>query len=206
MAHQLSISGWTRRHVSGIILNGGESTRLGRDKAALVIDGRTLLEHAVEKLARCFDEILLVGRPDAFPDHPAITQAIPDIIPDAGPLGGIYTGLLAMSRPYGLFVACDMPCLDARVIRRQVEVLRASNVDAVVPCWNGYREPLHAIYSRACLLAVRRRLASGDYRIRGFFDEVRVLLWNVLAEGISTRPFTNVNTRSDLAAVVGETV
>jgi len=107
-----------------------------------------------------------------------------------------------MTRPFGFFVACDMPWLDPQVIRRQLDVLRETQADAVVPAWDGYWEPLHAVYSQECLPAARRQIESGDFRIRGFFATVNTLFWDVLAEGISTRPFTNVNTKSDLAALL----
>jgi len=65
-------------------------------------------------------------------------------------------------------------------------------------------EPLHAAYSQDCLPAARRQIEKGDLRIRGFYDEVNVLFWDILAEGLSPRAFTNVNTKSDLAALLGE--
>jgi len=197
---------WAKRRVSAIILNGGASTRFGTDKAALAIRGRTLLERTVDTLAPLFDEILVVGRPDACPSHPAITQAVADRVVGAGPLGGITTGLLAMTRPYGFFVACDMPCLDPLVIRRQLHIARREAADAVVPSWNRYWEPLHAVYSQDCLPAARRQLDSGNLRIRSFFAHIHVVFWDILAAGLSRRPFTNVNTRSDLAALLGEQI
>jgi molybdopterin-guanine dinucleotide biosynthesis protein A len=109
-----------------------------------------------------------------------------------------------MTRPFGFVVACDMPLLDPAVIRRQLEVLRASQADAVVPVWDSYLEPLHAVYSQDCLPAVRRQIESGDLRIRRFFDSVNVLYWDVVAEGISPRAFANVNTKSELVALLGE--
>jgi len=199
----VSTADWNRLHVTGVVLNGGASSRLGRDKALLRLRGRTLLEQAIDQLAEHFGEILVIGRPHACPAHPAVTRALPDALAGAGPLGGIYTGLLEMTRPFGFFVACDMPWLDPTVIRRQLELLRATGADAVVPTWDGFREPLHAAYSQDCLPAARRQIASGDYRIRGFFGAVNTFFWDVVAAGIGTRPFTNINTRSDLAALVG---
>ena len=202
---------WIRRNISGIVLNGGQSRRMGRDKAALRLGGRSLIERTLDILATLFDEILVIGRPlpvsvsSPGTRHAARgTRIVPDAIPCAGPLGGIYTGLLAMSKPWGFFVACDMPCLDADVIRRQLGMLAVTDADAVVPAWDGYWEPLHAAYSQDCLPAARRQIEKGDLRIRGFYDEVNVLFWDIRAEGLSPRAFTNVNTKSDLAALLGE--
>jgi molybdopterin-guanine dinucleotide biosynthesis protein A len=198
----VDLDAWIRANVSGIVLNGGDSQRLGRDKALLRIGGRALIERALDPLAALFDEVLVVGRPEAVPEHPAVTRAVRDVVAGVGPLGGICTGLQAMGRPLGFVVACDMPWLDAPVIRRQLAVLRETGADAVVPRWEGYWEPLHAAYSRACLPVAEARIAARDFRIRSFFEEVRVHFWDVAAEGLSTRPFTNVNTKGDLAAVV----
>ena len=193
---------WIRANVCGVVLNGGASVRLGRDKALLRIEGRTLTERALDCLATLTDELLLVGRPEAAPDHPALSRAVADAVTDAGPLAGICTALGEATRPHAFVVACDMPWLDAAVIRRQLAVLRETGADAVVPRWEGYWEPLHAVYSRACLDPARSQIAAGDYRIRSFFDAVGVHFWDIAAEGISTRPFTNINTKSDLAAVL----
>jgi len=208
----VNLDDWIRRNVSGIVLNGGQSRRMGRDKATLRIAGRTLLERTLDVLAALFDELLVVGRPvpETVSSSPVtrhasrVTHHVPDAIPGAGPLGGIYSGLLAMSRPFGFFVACDMPCLDATVIRRQLELLREGGADAVVPSWDGYWEPLHAAYSQECLPAARQQLEERDFRIRSFFPRVNVVLWNIRAEGLTPRPFTNVNTKGDLAALFGQ--
>ena len=188
---------------------------MGSDKAMLRVGGQTLIERTLDILAALFDEILVVGRPlppSLLTRHAARgTHQIPDAIPCAGPLGGIYTGLLTMAKPWGFFVACDMPCLDADVIRRQLDVVQGTDADAVVPCWtcpersrrDGYWEPLHAAYSQDCLPAARRQIEKGDLRIRGFYNEVNVLFWDILAAGLSPRAFTNVNTKSDLAALLG---
>lgn len=199
---------WARANVAGIILNGGASRRFGSDKSALILNGRSILARTLDVLGSLFGELLIVGRPVSFSPltrHALrFTCQLPDFVPGAGPLGGIYTGLLAMTRPFGFFVACDMPLLDPAVIRRQLQVLRESAADAVVPKWNGYWEPLHAAYSQDCLPAVRRQIESGDFRIRSFFAAVNVLYWDVVAEGISPRAFANINTKSDLAALLGE--
>ncbi|MFP4056685.1 MAG: molybdenum cofactor guanylyltransferase [Candidatus Brocadiia bacterium] len=199
----MSTCRWARRNVAGIVLNGGLSRRMGTEKGAIRLGGHSLLERTLDVLAGLFDEVLVVGRPGACPPHPALSQTLADAVPGAGPLGGIVTGLGAMAAPYGFVVACDMPCLDPAVVRRQLEVLRRSPADAVVPCWDGYWEPLHALYARACLPPARRRLGAGDRRIRSFFPHVRLRLWDVRAEGIGPRPFINVNTKSDLAALLG---
>jgi len=200
----LTLDAWTRAHVTGVILNGGASRRLGPDKTLLRIGGRTLIERTLDTFAALFDEILVVGRPEACPAHPALTRALADAVPGAGPLAGVFTGLREMSRPFGFFAACDMPRLNAEVVHSQIEVLRTAPTYAVVPAWNGLWEPLHALYSQDCLPAARRQLNVGDYRILSFYDSVRVTFWDAVAAGVDPAVFANVNTKSDLAVLLGE--
>ncbi len=194
---------WIRNNVAAIVLNGGRSARFGSDKAAIPLGGgRTLLEAILDLLGGIFDQVLVVGRPETAPPHPALWRAVADEVPGSGPLGGIHSGLKAMTKPLGFVVACDMPRLDPSVIRRQLAVARRSGADAVVPTWDGYLEPLHAVYSRRCLGAIERKLAEGERRIRSFFPLVDLFPWDVRAEGIAPEVFANINTRADYLAFI----
>ena len=76
----MDMDAWIRANVSGIVLNGGGSLRLGRDKARVRVHGRTLIERVLDPVARLFDEVLVVGRPEAAPEHPAVTRAVADVV------------------------------------------------------------------------------------------------------------------------------
>jgi molybdopterin-guanine dinucleotide biosynthesis protein A len=185
---------------SAVVLAGGAGTRMGCDKASLVFRGKTL-RGLFDKMLVI--EILVVGRePNGFDSHGA-DAVLPDEAPGAGPLGGIATGLKRMRSERGFFVACDMPLLDARVVSAQLYEASVADADAVVPVHDGRHEPLHAVYSKACLPAAERLIASGDRRVRALFEEVRTHYWDVRAAGLEATSFANVNTREDLAALEG---
>ncbi len=197
--------------LSGIVLAGGQSRRLGQDKAALRLwggKGPTLLEATVAHLAAVCDEVLVVGlAPLARPGLSA--RLAPDRLPGAGALGAIYTGLQEAAYPFVLAVACDMPFLDEALLRYMAGLPRDYDVLIPrVPSGQGaedyHLEPLHAIYSRSCLEPILRSLERGKRKIIDFFPEVRVryLEREELApfEPLD-RAFQNINTPEDLAEV-----
>jgi len=193
----------TAPEVSAIILAGGKSSRLGCDKAFLPVGGQTLIERAFGELSQVFGEILISTNAPAGLDGLGAAALVPDIVKDIGPLGGIHAGLEAMTNEYGFFVACDMPALDARVIRSQLDVLRSAPADAVVPRWEGRVEPLHALYGKSCLPAVRSCIESGIHRIIEFYDAVRLRYWDLAPTRDWSAYFHNVNTPEEWRAISG---
>ena len=187
-----------RRPISCIVLAGGESQRLGTDKAFLKISGRVLIKDIVEKMARIGDEVIIVtNSPQKYDCLEA--KLVSDVYPGKGALGGIYSGLRAARHDYGLVVACDMPFLDLRLLRYMI--LLSPGQDVVIPRVGELTEPLHAIYSKRCLQPIERVLASGGRRIISFFPEVCVRY--VEEQEISLfdpqhLSFFNVNTPGDL--------
>ena len=131
---------------SGILLAGGASSRMGRDKTALQWNNVTLLEWQAEKLRRAgADEILLCGRSDcAIPD----VRCVPDVLPRRGPLGGLYSGLMAASHPAAMVISADVPLLPAETLR---ELYLAHKSDITVLRHGEHIEPLIGIYD--CNLA-----------------------------------------------------
>ena len=185
--------------IAGVVLGGGKSRRMGADKSLLRLDRQTLLERAVDVLREVFDEVLIVAdRADRFGGLGEV-RVVQDILPDAGPLGGIHAGLTAVDSPAAFVVACDMPLLDAGVIRGQVDVWQTADADAVVPLLDGRPEPLHAVYAKSCLPAIEERIGQGDYRVRALLDAVRVHFWQ--PDPSAAHSFTNVNTPEDWARI-----
>jgi molybdopterin-guanine dinucleotide biosynthesis protein A len=184
--------------VSGIVLAGGQSSRLGTDKSFINVNGQSLIEHIVAKLTRLSDDVIIVtNSPDEY-DH-LEARLVGDIYPGKGALGGIYSGLRAAANAYSLVVACDMPFLDPNLLRYMIILAREH--DVVIPRIGGLPEPLHAIYSKNCLEPIDRLLARGDLKIIDFFSEVRV---RYVEEGEvdifdpQHLSFFNVNTPHDL--------
>ncbi|MFB0536626.1 MAG: molybdenum cofactor guanylyltransferase [Anaerolineae bacterium] len=157
--------------VSGIVLAGGQSSRLGMDKSFVNVNGQSLIKQIVAKLARLSDDVIIVANsPEKY--HHLEARLVGDIYPGKGALGGIYSGLKSAANTHSLVVACDMPFLDLNLLRYMI--LLARGHDVVIPRVGGFPEPLHAIYSKSCLEPIDRLLARGGLKIIDFFPEVRV--------------------------------
>jgi molybdopterin-guanine dinucleotide biosynthesis protein A len=200
--------------MSAVVLAGGDSRRMGTDKAFLKMPGgEPLIEAILSKLAPLSDEIILVANRTQGYERLGV-ELVADIYPGKGSLGGIYTGLWAMSHSHGLVVACDMPFLKPSLLRYML--VMAPEYDVVVPQavpWGGLKapkeetakehllHPLHAVYSKSCLEPMKDLLESGDLRIISFYPQVRV---RYVEEGEidifdpKHLSFFNINTPADL--------
>ncbi len=129
-------------------------------------------------------------------------STVEDLFPESGPLGGIYTGLEAISAPYGVVVACDMPLLQPALLRKLLCL--GSKHNLVVPVNDDRPEPLCAVYARACIEPLRSRLEAGDFRVTSFVEAagahfLRPEEWRPFdAGGLS---FKNLNRQSDLQSI-----
>jgi molybdopterin-guanine dinucleotide biosynthesis protein A len=160
--------------VTSIVLAGGKSLRLGKSKALEIAGGKSLIERVIQQLKQLSSHVLIATSREQSDLLVAIdAEILVDIYPNKGPLGGIYTGLMASQCSHNIVVACDMPFLNTELLRYMVELSR--DFDAVVPRLSmGTLEPLHAIYSKACLDSIRTQLDSGQLRVDSFLSEVRV--------------------------------
>jgi len=189
--------------VSAVVLAGGMSRRLGRDKAVEPLGGRPLIARVLSRVAQVTDETVVVvndaTRASELPLDRDVVAAV-DRYPGAGSLGGIFTGLEAAQTDWALVVACDMPFLNVPLLRRILSL--REGCDAVVPVVEGRPEPTHAAYSRTCLPHIERRLQANDLKISRFFENVDVGYLPQLAVDEydpGHLSFFNVNTEQDLA-------
>ncbi len=179
-----------------VIQAGGASSRMGQDKALMPFLGRPLIARVVERLAGLGDEVLVTtNRPEdyAFLNLPLI----PDLLPGTGALGGLYTALYAANNPFVAVVACDMPFIDPRLLRAQIDLLEQEGVDAVIPRSLEGLEPLHGVYRRdTCLPAVKAALDRDARRMISWFDAAKVRVMaqeEVVVIDPQFRSFINVN-------------
>ncbi len=188
--------------VSGIVLAGGMSRRLGRNKALEPIGGEPLVCRVIRRLSSAAGQIVVVVNDERRARElplPSTAKVVRDAYPDGGSLGGIFTGLRAAEGQWGFVVACDMPFLNLELLEHLLG--STEGFDAVVPVVQGRPEPTHAAYSKACLPHIERRLIDNDLKIARFFDDVRV---NLVPEDDVRRldpellSFFNVNTQDDL--------
>lgn len=184
-----------------VIQGGGQSRRMGTNKALLPFRGMVLVERVYRRLAGLADEVLITANSPEGLAYLGL-PLIPDLIPDRGALGGLYTALHAAANPYVFVVACDMPFINPRVVSAQVELIEREGVDVVIPSSGEGLEPLHAVYRREpCLAACRRAVEAGSQRLISWFGDVNVRtmrLEEVAAIDPGLRTFVNINTPEEL--------
>jgi molybdopterin-guanine dinucleotide biosynthesis protein A len=157
--------------MTGIVLAGGESRRMGRDKAFLKLDGVPLIEHVLRTLRIIFPKTIIVtNNPSAYALFDAVV--VTDAVYKQCPLTGIYSGLLHSTDEYNFVAACDMPFLNPGLISYMTGLVK--DHDIVVPMIAGRVEPLHAIYSKKLLPIIEKRLQGDALQVRGIFGEARM--------------------------------
>jgi molybdopterin-guanine dinucleotide biosynthesis protein A len=161
--------------ISGIILAGGKSLRLGHDKVLEKIGDKSLLEQVVSRIDPfCKNIIIVTAYKRAFTSLEKNTKVktVSDIYPGRGSLGGIYTGLVESNSRYNLVVAADMPFLNESLLRYMIEI--ADGYDFVLPRIGNFFEPLHAIYSQNCIAPIKSIMEQGKKVIIELFKYVKV--------------------------------
>jgi molybdopterin-guanine dinucleotide biosynthesis protein A len=158
--------------MAGVILAGGRNSRMGgTDKAFLTVNGQTLFQKSLHFLRWCFPQVVVVSnQPEKYARFDV--EVTLDEFRGQGPLAGIHAGLGRVRLPYAFVVACDMPFLRVEPIAFLVQRLVAQ--EAVIPCWDGDIEPLHAIYSTALRERMGGALRAGVRGIREFIPQVEV--------------------------------
>jgi len=188
--------------MTGVILAGGGSTRMGRNKAFIEIGGKRIIDRTVSIFQEIFDEVILVTNNPL--DYLELNvRIVTDLIPGKGSLGGIYTGLFFSSSPKAFFVGCDMPFIDRKVIEYFLSL--ADNADVVVQRTKDYWEPLHAVYSRKLIRNIERLLSIGELKIITAYRGMRIR--EVTPEEIAPfdpdlHTFVNFNTPEELKKIL----
>jgi len=186
--------------LSGIVLAGGQSRRMGRNKALLELEGQTLIARVLERLSPLCDELIISANDvELYADLPA--QVVPDLIAGRGALSGIHAGLATMRHDKAVVVACDMPFLSLSLLRYMV--VMSSGYDVVSPRVDGFFEPLHAVYSARCVEPIAQLIAKGPRRVVDLYRQIR--LREVTKADVqlfdAALSFVNVNTHKEWAEV-----
>jgi molybdenum cofactor guanylyltransferase len=184
--------------LSAFVLAGGKSTRMGRDKATLPLAGRTLLETALAAARSVTQKVFILGSPELYG---AYGEAIADIFPGCGPLGGIHAALQHSPTDLNLILAVDTPFLSHQLLNYLVERARESQATITVPEINSYPQPLCAVYTRAFLPIAEQALRAGNYKIVPLFPRGRTLVIpeSELARfAFTAEMFENLNTPEEL--------
>lgn len=174
---------------------------MGRDKAFVELAGKPLIEHALERSADLgqTETIIIANKPAQY-RHLGLPM-YRDVLPGKGSLGGIYTALVKAKRPHALVLACDMPFVNADLLRFMIAQMD-NELDIVVPTVDAYPQGLHAIYKKTCIKPIAEQLAADRLKIIRFYDQMRVRYLDetdCAPFDPDGRCFTNLNTPAELA-------
>jgi Molybdopterin-guanine dinucleotide biosynthesis protein A len=181
---------------------GGQSSRMGEDKALKTFLGRPLIQRVIERLSPVADELIVTtNRPDAyaFLKLPLIS----DLKPDRGALGGLYTAIASASNPIVAAVACDMPFASPTLIEAGTRLVVEEGADVVIAKSEEGFEPLHAVYRQeTCLSAIEAALAANQWKVIAWFPQVKVRILTsdeIRRYDPSGLAFWNVNTPEEFS-------
>lgn len=190
--------------LAAFILAGGKSTRMGTDKAFVVLNGRTLLSHMLEVARSITPNVRIVGNPATFAPFAPVVD---DIFPGCGPLGGIHAALRSSQTELNVVLAVDTPFVSFAML--QFLIARAQNSAAIVtaPRTGQGWQPLCGIYRREFADAAESALREGRYKIDALFDNLRTQAIGeeeLESAGFSPKMFRNLNSREELESARNE--
>src|SRR5512146_910628 len=160
--------------LSVVIQAGGQSTRMGENKALKPFLGRPLIQRVIDRLSSAADELLVTTNQPA--DFAFLSlPLVPDLKPGRGPLGGLYTALASAHYPYVGVVACDMPFCSGELLGASAAILEQEAADVVIAETPEGYEPMHAVYRRdTCLPAIEAAITADQWRVISWFPQVTV--------------------------------
>jgi len=199
--------------ITAFILAGGKSTRMGTDKAVLLLGGRPLIAHALDLARSAAEEVKIIGDPLKLLQF---GDVIRDLYSERGPLGGIHAALSSTRSDYNLILGVDLPFVTKQFLNYLAESAQASDATVTVASASGGLQPLCAIYRKQFVALAERALAAGRNKIDALFAGTTVRLITdeeLAANGFSPSIFSNLNTPEDwelakreFAAKIGDQV
>ncbi|MDP2938929.1 MAG: molybdenum cofactor guanylyltransferase [Candidatus Omnitrophota bacterium] len=185
--------------MNAIILAGGKSRRMGFDKAFIKIEGMPIIKRELSLLKKIFKEVIIVTNGlDKYRGFKKVS-IIKDVIPERGPLGGIYSGLISSNSLYNFVVACDMPFINEALIKYMIK--NKESYDIILPKINGRYHPLFGIYNKRCLPIIKHMLEQNRLKISDIFLKLKCYFISrkkieEFDQGLLS--LVNINTKDDL--------
>ncbi len=187
--------------ISGVVLAGGKSKRMGMDKRHLSVHGKPLLDRVTSVLLELFPEVLLVLAEEDISRQDNRIRIVTDLVPDCAAVGGLYTGLYHSRYPRVFVVACDMPFINPAVIGLFLQKIDATDI-VVAQLVTGL-QPLHGLYSKQCLPILKEMIDARDLRLQNIADKPGLTVHRVPETEIKCLDpqlfsFLNLNSPADL--------
>ena len=192
-----------KNSIHGVILAGGKSERLGRDKALESFNGKPLISNVIYAISKHVNNISIVINENTRKKDLSFigdVSFIVDKFKNAGSLGGIYSGLEKSPSQNIIVFACDMPFISGEIISFMKSNISPKH-DIIIPETNGFKHSTHAIYSKNCLPIIKKQLIKKEYKISKIFDKCNTKILkeeNINQIELNTKSFFNINYDTDL--------
>jgi len=186
-----------KKNITGIILAGGKSSRMGTDKGMLVLNGKKIIEYVIAALTPNVSEVIIISNNENY--NYLGYKVYKDIVKECGPMGGIFTGLEKSITENNIIVSCDIPNISSTMIAYIISNSREK--DALIPVHDGQPEPLCAFYKKLTAKDFKQFLNSGNYKMLDALKHLKTSYLDVVnAQGFSEDIFSNINTPDEFEA------
>lgn len=177
--------------ITGVVLAGGKSSRMGQDKGLLQLQGRPMVAHVLSQVQACFQEVVLVANSPAYAQFGY--PVLPDLVAEIGPMGGILTGLKACRTERAFFVSCDMPFISSAAIRYLLE--NADDAAIQLASVAGKLQPLFGLYSQTCIPLLEQHIQEKNYKLQALIRQTshQLIPFDTMLEQ-QPHLFQNINT------------
>jgi FdhD protein len=194
--------------ITAVILAGGRNSRFPIPKGLISLDDELVIQKNIRLLGSLFDDLVISTNTPEIYFHFG-TRMLGDILPSCGPMSGIYTALINSKHDAVFVIACDMPSVNAVLIRmicKAYSQISAGGYDAVIPLFDGEPQPLFGVYCKSILPALKQGVADDRVKLKHFLKDSSVLYINeadVKAADPEGKSFVNINTPEDYKRITG---
>ncbi|MCB4798105.1 molybdenum cofactor guanylyltransferase [Neotamlana laminarinivorans] len=185
-----------KNNITGIVLAGGKSSRMGTDKGFLKIDGKHFVEYSIEALKPLTTQVLIVS--DNVDYNIFNCERIPDTIKNSGPVSGIYSGLTASKTKWNLILSCDIPLIKTEILQKLLNEI-PDNFDAVLTKSNNKLMPLIGLYKKSCSNTFKNALENNEKRLQMVLKSLKTK--QIVLKNNEQQTTTNINTPNELKAI-----
>ncbi|WP_100614765.1 molybdenum cofactor guanylyltransferase [Confluentibacter citreus] len=186
-----------KKNITGIILSGGKSSRMGTDKGFLLFNGKSFMQHSIDALKPFVESIMIVSNNKDYDIFGL--KRIDDAIENAGPLAGIYSGLKESKTDYNLVLSCDIPLINSNILQKLIDAIDDDSGIIQIES-QGKAMPLIALYKKQCEPIFLKLLNEGELRLQYAVNQCNVK--NVVLNEEETCFTQNINTPEQLNAIL----
>ena len=179
-------------NVGAIILAGGKSSRMGADKGLLLLNGKPMVAHVMDTIKQITDDIIIISNNAAYEVFGV--PVYEDLIKDAGPLAGIYTGLMNSKHDKNIVVSCDVPFVSEKLLHYLIHSCK--NYDVTIPVKNNKTHQVIGIYDKKCMPIFKNELDNNQRKMKVALEKINLNI--VDANQFDEKEFTNINTSTEL--------